>query len=618
MIKKIALILILLGGAQSIFSQSSIPSYSYSDCDFQVIGHRGYSDIYPENTLLSIEEAFKRGVKYCEIDINITSDGVYVLYHDQPTMFRASSGQGYVVSSTYNELLELDFGRWKGSQFTNTKIATLEDALILAEEYDAFLYLDTKKTDHELMCKVLQNSKVDSKRMLPAVASIEEAKKFKSFCPESSFIYFGGLPENVNDDSWYQEMVALGCVIFETYYTFALDESNQDFKTFLSKVHKNNAKVWVFTSNNIDEIKKLRIAGVDGVESDIATSALKSLCEGIELDTKPIRATTGNWNFDKGNLYSTGVGSQLRPLNYNGEFAHQPIDFGTTSAFNVKTIDGKEAHIAKIPAFDSNNGLFIFTNFTSGLEANLHYNYSLLMDIYIPQESIGKYISVYQTNPDNDNDAELFIDSEGIGVNNKYHHPLSPETWYRLGIVVTENSIKKFINGKFIGENEISGGRWSVYNVFAGGQDQGFLLFSDNDNETSEFYVNAIQLRNYSMDAKDIAVLGSPKSDGIAIGNSGIYNVKADKEISGSIVNWDNMEIYMYLASDTELSKVKIDFDIPYGAKSSIEPGSTVDFNSLDNKYRTITITSEDGSSNRIWTLIPLLDSVNGQDSNRL
>lgn len=600
-------------GISLLFSQESIPTYNYSDCDFQVIGHRGYSDIYPENTLLSIEEAFKRGVKYCEIDVNITSDDVYVLYHDQPTMYRASSGKGYVVSSTYNELLQLDFGSWKGSQFTNTKIATLEEALILAEKYDAYLYLDTKKTDHELMCKVLQSSNVNPKRMLPAVSSLEEAKNFKSYCPNSSFIYFGGLPENVNDDAWYQEMVALGCVIFETYYTYALDENNEIFKTFLTKVHENNAKVWVFTSNDIDEIKRLKDAGVDGVESDIATSALKSICGGIALDTEPIRATTGNWNFDKGNLNSTGVGSQLRPLNYNQKYAHQPVEFGTTSSFNIKSINGKEASVAKIPAFDPNNGLFIFSNFTSGIEANLHYNYSLIIDLYIPKESSESYISLFQTNPDNENDAELFIDSKGIGVSNEYHGPLKPETWYRLGIVVTEKAIKKYINGKFIGENEISGGRWSVYNVFAGGQDQGFLLFSDNDNETSEFYVSAIQLRNYSMDAKDIAVLGIPEANGIAIGNSGIYNVKVDGEVSGSIVNWDNNEIYIKLASNADLSQVKVDFDIPYGAKSSIEAGSLIDLNSLDKKYKTIKITSEDGTSERIWSLVPVKENMNIQ-----
>ena len=53
---------------QISYCQQNKPSYDYKNCNFQAVGHRGYSDIYPENTLLSIEEAFKRGIKYCEID----------------------------------------------------------------------------------------------------------------------------------------------------------------------------------------------------------------------------------------------------------------------------------------------------------------------------------------------------------------------------------------------------------------------------------------------------------------------------------------------------------------------------------------------------------------------
>ncbi len=603
-------ILAFLGFIPLCSSQHTIPTYDYSDCDFQVIGHRGYSDMYPENTLLSIEEAFKRGVKYCEIDVNITSDDVYVLYHDQPTMYRASSGQGYVVASTYNELLELDFGSWKGSQFSNTKIATLEEALLLAEKYDAYLYLDTKKTDHELMCKVLEKSKVAPKRMLPAVSTIEAAKSFKSYCPNSSFIYFGRMPEDVDDNSWYKEMVDLGCKIFEVYYTWALDDTNEQFKTFLKKVHENNAKVWVFTSNDIEEIKKLKNAGVDGVESDIAASALKSICEGIELDTKPIEATTGNWNFENGNLYSKGVGSQFRHNNYNKKHAYQSLEFGTTSSFKIKPINGEDAPVVKIPGFDAHNGLFIFTNFTSGIEANLHYNYSLLMDVYIPKERIDSFISLYQTRVENDNDGELFINSEGIGVNKEYQHPLKTKTWYRLGIVVTENAIKKYVDGVLVGENKIEGGRWSVFNVFSGGQNQGFLLFSDNDGETAELFINAIQLRNYPLEANEMAILGTPKATGIPIGNSGIYNVMAEGVISSPIVNWDKNEIYMKFTANTDLSQIKLDFNIPFGAKSSIESGTLLDFNSPNDKYPIIKVISEDGTSERNWSLIPIIESL--------
>ena len=585
--------------------QVIIPGYSYSDCEFMAIGHRGYSDIYPENTLLSIEEAFKRGVKYCEIDVNVTYDDVYVLFHDQPTMYRTSNGTGYVVSSTYEELLKLDVGSWKGNQFKNTKIATLEEALILAEKYDAFLYLDTKKFRIDLMAKALQNTKVDPSRLLPAIANIKEAREFNSLCPESSFIYFGGIPKNVNDDSWYKELIALGCAFFETYYIGAIDNS-EDFKTYTIKVHEHGAKVWAFTSNNMNEINTMINNGVDGVESDIAATVMKAICDNKELNTEPLKATTGNWNFEQKSLASSGVGSQFRPLDYINKDSTQMVSFGTTKSFGIKNINNKEAAIAKIPAFNPNNGLFLFTNFTPDSNEELHFNYTLIMDIYIPEKSKSSFISLLQTSPINDNDGDFFINFGGLGINNEYHGNLQPETWNRIAVVVSNNAIKKYINGIFVGENSISSGRWSVYNVFSGGQDQGFLLFSDDNNETGELYINAVQLRNYSMGEDEIKNLGNPKVKGIAIGNSGIYNLKFEGESSSSIVNWDTNEIYAFLSSKKDLRGVTVFFDIPYGAKSTTRSGSK--FNFERNKSVTIEIVSQDGFSTTKWTIVPIIE----------
>ncbi len=598
------LIIILLASSKLIFSQSNIPSYSYSDCGFDAIGHRGYSDIYPENTLLSIEEAFKRGVKYCEIDINVTSDDVYVLFHDQPTMYRTSSGTGYVVSSTYQELLSLDVGSWKGSQFKNTKIATLEEALELAEKYDAYLYLDTKKFRIDLMAKALESTKVLPERLLSAISNLEEARAFHSACPESSFVYFGGIPENVNDDRWYQELVALGCAFFETYYTAAIDNTEK-FQIFIKKIHEHGSKLWVFTSNNIDEFKTIRNNAVDGVESDIAPSVMKVICDKQILNTKPMKRTTGNWDFEHKDLTSTGVGSQFRPLDYLSNDNTQMLQFGTTTSFGIGSIEGKAASIAKIPAFNPKNGLFMFTNFTPDSNEELHYNYTIIMDLYIPKGSDSKFINLFQTSPTNDNDGDFFIKSGGLGINNEYHGNLKIETWNRIAIVVSMSTIKKYINGKFIGENAISSGRWSVYNVFPGGQDQGFLLFSDDDNETGELFVNAIQLRNYTMEKQEIQNLGSPKVNGIDIGNSGMYNVKFQNEVRSSIVNWDSHEIYAYLSKENNLSKVRATFDIPFGAKTIVDSGHT--FNFIQNKTGSIKVIAQDGFSVTNWTVIPII-----------
>ena len=185
MLKNLIVFIVLFFVAFAAFSQQKKSLYNFKNCDFQAIGHRGYSDIYPENTLLSIEESFKRGIKYCEIDVNVTSDNVYVLFHDQPTMYRTSSGQGYVVGSKYADLLKLDVGSWKGSQFEGTKIATLEEALLLAEKYDGYFYLDTKKFRPDLMGKALKTTGVNPKRLMPAIANKKEALEFKKHCPNT-------------------------------------------------------------------------------------------------------------------------------------------------------------------------------------------------------------------------------------------------------------------------------------------------------------------------------------------------------------------------------------------------------------------------------------------------
>ena len=464
------------------------------------------------------------------------------------------------------------------------------------------LYLDTKKFRVDLMGKALQNVKVKSKRLMPAIASIEEAKVFKKYCADCSFIYFGGLPENPSDDNWYKELVDLGCIIFETYYTFALD-NNEKFNLFVKKVHQHNAKVWVFTSNSLEEIKKIKNANVNGVESDIAPSALKAICDNDLFEIAPMKATTGNWNFNQENLNSTGIGSQLRPFNYKNEDETQLVTHGSTTSFGINSINGLEAQIIKIPAFNPQNGLFLFTNFIPYKNENLHYNYSLILDVYIPKESEGKFISLLQTSVNNTNDGDFFINDKGVGVNNNYHGKLHSEKWYRLGIVVTKNSIKKYINGKFVGENSISGSRWSVYNVFSGGQDHGFLLFADDDNETAELFINAIQLRNYAMDASEVSKLKTPNSNGIPISNSGIYSLKFEGEINESIVNWDRKEVYVTFPENADLSRVKLSFKIPYGAKSSIKSGDFVNLNKRNSK--SIIVTAQDGISKTSWNIVP-------------
>jgi glycerophosphoryl diester phosphodiesterase len=100
--------------------------------DVLVQAHRGFSEVYPENTLLAIERAFEAGADRVEVDLALTSDGQIVLMHDR-TIERTTDGEGITDFLTLAELKAFDAGSWKDPFYAGERIPTLEEALDLAE-----------------------------------------------------------------------------------------------------------------------------------------------------------------------------------------------------------------------------------------------------------------------------------------------------------------------------------------------------------------------------------------------------------------------------------------------------------------------------------------------------
>lgn len=90
--------------------------------------HRGYSAVYPENTLLAFERALEVGVEQIELDVALTRDQHVVVIHDD-TLERTTNGQGRVGEHTLEELTQLDAGSWKDSAYQDQRIPTLEEVL---------------------------------------------------------------------------------------------------------------------------------------------------------------------------------------------------------------------------------------------------------------------------------------------------------------------------------------------------------------------------------------------------------------------------------------------------------------------------------------------------------
>ena len=72
-----------------------------------IFAHRGFSGLYPENTMLAFRKAAEVGCDGIELDVQLTKDGVIVIMHDE-TIDRTTNGKGNLRDYTYEELCAFD------------------------------------------------------------------------------------------------------------------------------------------------------------------------------------------------------------------------------------------------------------------------------------------------------------------------------------------------------------------------------------------------------------------------------------------------------------------------------------------------------------------------------
>ncbi len=93
-----------------------------------VIAHRGAPRRYPENTLAGFDRALRFGCDGIEFDVQMSRDGVPVVYHDR-TLARAGGGRQRVHQLDLRELRRLDAGaRFAGARRRH-RIPTLDEVL---------------------------------------------------------------------------------------------------------------------------------------------------------------------------------------------------------------------------------------------------------------------------------------------------------------------------------------------------------------------------------------------------------------------------------------------------------------------------------------------------------
>jgi glycerophosphoryl diester phosphodiesterase len=232
----------------------------YGDIDLSpqtmITAHRGSTRSAPENTLSALDFAIKSQADYAEIDVQETKDGVIILAHDD-NFKRIAGVNKNVWDLTYAEISQFDVGKWFSPEFAGERVATL-DEVIKYTENKINLIIEIKISGHEkdtvgyVLDIVKENDAIN--RCIIASLDYEVLQKAKAYNSQVRTSYLLSLA--AGDISNLQAADIL-CV-----------EATFITKKMVDSVHASGKKIYAWTVNSEDTMKRLINYGVDNIVTD--------------------------------------------------------------------------------------------------------------------------------------------------------------------------------------------------------------------------------------------------------------------------------------------------------------------------------------------------------------
>ncbi|MCC6808525.1 MAG: hypothetical protein IT381_13955 [Deltaproteobacteria bacterium] len=262
-------------------------------------------------------------------------------------------------------------------------------------------------------------------------------------------------------------------------------------------------------------------------------------CRADFVDLGDGKRITGHWDFEApmgttGEALSATVGADLTLF---GDDSYLAVTKALADV-DGKTLSGLtySKPTLKTQALVVRHGLSVNGG---GPKVN---QYTLIFDMYYPLDQSESFRALYQTNPTNADDADLFLNNTGgIGVTGDYTGVVKRGIWTRVVFVVdlvvdysstpyaselaNQGTGVRYIDGVptpilqeyriaaaylpkgFIPLEEGPTGRWAIEPGTAG--DGTLLIFCDDSKEVGTGTVAGFQIRNYAMSATEVQALGA-------------------------------------------------------------------------------------------------------------
>lgn len=238
------------------------------------VAHRGYSAIAPDNSMASFQAASDLGADMIELDVQMTSDGYIIVYHDL-NLENTTGETGAASEYSYEELMQYRINEKYETQtgrltvagyegYSNEKIPTLNQVMRFARDNGIGVNIEIKS-----ISDVTEYTDEEISWFLNEIVSIVEENEMANSTIFSSFNYnyiceieamnseyvtlF--LTNVLNMEAFEGDFVADGIAIF-----YGCLESDT-----IERMHNIDKLVYIWTVDNLEMLKTVADMGVDGV-----------------------------------------------------------------------------------------------------------------------------------------------------------------------------------------------------------------------------------------------------------------------------------------------------------------------------------------------------------------
>lgn len=167
----------------------------------ELVAHRGYAGAFPENSLVAVRAALELGVRFVEIDVQLTRDEHVVLFHDR-TLDRLCGVDGAIHELPLEEAkkLRLRQAGAANTEFSEEQVVELREIVALFESFpDAKLFVEIKRVSIEQ-----HGAKLALHKILADIAPILERCILISFSQEILELAGEQLPIGLILEDWEQ------------------------------------------------------------------------------------------------------------------------------------------------------------------------------------------------------------------------------------------------------------------------------------------------------------------------------------------------------------------------------------------------------------------------------